>query len=279
MRQVINNSIEIPFESISKYEKKYGLCDKHNKLLSCLVEFDEFCRENQVEYSLCDGTLLGAVRHGDFIPWDDDADVMITRKEYEKIKSIINSQSHIKLFKICFLDRISTDELLKEGIYIDLFINDYYIDGFDFYKKVISTKFLRCSFLNVYEDYYHGKYITMILYHTLKYIADFFVGRRDVFELNDSMFSEEEGKKAKIYTRYSASKAEMKKRFSKSKYDQGYADIKFRGVVLRSIKNFNDYLLEMYGSNYMELPPESKRVPEHEKNMLDAPINCIKKYN
>lgn len=52
--------------------------------LSILKDFDRFCRERGIEYFGCGGTLLGAVRHGGFIPWDDDLDVGMTREHYER---------------------------------------------------------------------------------------------------------------------------------------------------------------------------------------------------
>lgn len=54
-------------------------------LLNILVNFNDFCKENQLETYLCAGTLLGAVRHHGFIPWDDDIDVCMARDEYERL--------------------------------------------------------------------------------------------------------------------------------------------------------------------------------------------------
>ena len=53
-------------------------------LLEILGEVDTFCRERDIAYYLYAGTLLGAVRHGGFIPWDDDIDVMVARADYER---------------------------------------------------------------------------------------------------------------------------------------------------------------------------------------------------
>lgn len=61
------------------------LKDKHLASLELLTEFIEICKEYNLRYDLCGGTLLGAVRHKGFIPWDDDVDVCMPRPDYEKL--------------------------------------------------------------------------------------------------------------------------------------------------------------------------------------------------
>lgn len=58
--------------------------------LNLLKKFDGFCKEHKIEYCLAYGTLLGAIRHNGFIPWDDDIDIMMTRHEYDKFLSLRN---------------------------------------------------------------------------------------------------------------------------------------------------------------------------------------------
>lgn len=65
------------------------LTELHAQLLTILKKFHKICMENGIKYSLYGGTLLGAVREKGFIPWDDDLDVVIVRKEYKKLRSVL----------------------------------------------------------------------------------------------------------------------------------------------------------------------------------------------
>lgn len=73
--------------------------------LEMLIEVDRICKKNHIKYTIVGGTLLGAVRHGGFIPWDDDADVAMLRPEYEKFCDIIDEKLDKSRFYFQNIDR------------------------------------------------------------------------------------------------------------------------------------------------------------------------------
>lgn len=111
--------------------------------LALLIRFDQFCKEHEIRYSLGMGSLLGAVRHNGFIPWDDDIDVILTRPEYEKLNRIpkeafppdcaLISLEREPRFSAPLAKLIDTGTRLRQtdhaeklelGVYIDLFVYD-----------------------------------------------------------------------------------------------------------------------------------------------------------
>ena len=79
--------------------------------LDMMVEFDRVCKQEGIHYVICCGTLLGAVRHKGYIPWDDDADIAMLREEYEKFKKIAYKLDQ----SICFFRDHSTDPEYRWG--------------------------------------------------------------------------------------------------------------------------------------------------------------------
>lgn len=117
------------------------MTDLQSRLLELLVWFDHFCRENHLRYYAVGGTLLGAVRHEGFIPWDDDLDVAMPRKDYDRLAQLMGTEIHdgfvvletenSKDEKYCYtfaklyntrttvVENVSTR--LKRGVYVDIF--------------------------------------------------------------------------------------------------------------------------------------------------------------
>lgn len=82
----------------NKDNQKYNLKEIQKVELEILIKFDKICRENNLTYSLDGGTALGAVRHGGFIPWDDDIDVNMPRDDYDVFMAIGQEQLGDKYF-------------------------------------------------------------------------------------------------------------------------------------------------------------------------------------
>jgi phosphorylcholine metabolism protein LicD len=132
--------------------KKFKLTDEKiiKKLVNGLEIIDKIFRKNNVFYVIAFGTLLGVIRHGEIIPWDDDIDLLIWRKDVDKIMSLKNEFKKngwelemnwklIKLFPII-------DNKKEDYPFIDLFVIDEYKD------KNGNIKINRCLVENKYRD-------------------------------------------------------------------------------------------------------------------------------
>ena len=63
-------------------------------MIKILESIDKCCRENNIEYSLCWGTMIGAIRHHGFIPWDDDIDLTMSRDDYNRFLEVYNDEKY-----------------------------------------------------------------------------------------------------------------------------------------------------------------------------------------
>ena len=125
--------------------------------LEMMDYIDQICRSNNIEYSLAYGTLIGAVRHKGFIPWDDDVDILMLRKDYEKFLSLIKNDitfpyriidvenAYFVWSKICdrntYVKELIDYQIPNYGVWIDVFPYDvlpsiYSRSGIRFRKKL-----------------------------------------------------------------------------------------------------------------------------------------------
>ena len=96
-------------------EIKYLTPEEFRKMqlleLEMLKDFDRLCTEHNIRYTIFGGTLLGAVRHKGYIPWDDDADIAMLREDYEKFKKV----AHLLNQDICYFQDHTTDPEYRWG--------------------------------------------------------------------------------------------------------------------------------------------------------------------
>lgn len=259
-------------------------------LLIMLKELDAFCRKHNIEYSLCGGSLLGAVRHKGFIPWDDDIDIMMIRPEYEKFLSIaqkefiegysiINARTN-KKFYLPISKMIDDNTILIEseetkkcpiGVNIDIFP----IDGYDTHcGPKIYRKFMRLlyyaretSFCPTLSDLFMDKkfHPSVLLNYMKRTFFRMFLNSSEIFEKADKLIREvnfSNSEYRKIYTSY-----QFHSRIFEKTIFEKYTDLAFEDTSVRCILNYNEYLTSLY-KDYMKLPPLEKQVSHHKHYLL-----------
>lgn len=96
IRNTSNGAIHIyEIENGENYRMDYLTSDEiKTELLNSLREIDMFLKKNNIQYSIMSGTMLGCIRHGGFIPWDDDIDIGMLRPEYNKLLNLLRKNSN-----------------------------------------------------------------------------------------------------------------------------------------------------------------------------------------
>ena len=249
-----------------------------------LLEFASFCKKNNLTYYLAYGTLLGAVRHKGFIPWDDDIDVWMPRGDYKKFidlyrKSKENSHYKLsipgeKISKHSFLKMYDSNTVkIEDGVY---YKNDYLgididiwpLDGqpedeqyyFKWYKKL---KFQYLLFFASISSLKYGNLKRKLKVLLLKIIAG---NRRKILDKTEKMhttFPFNECKKIGCIISYFNVK---KDRYLKSWFDKTIL-LDFEGHKLCAPAEYDKILTQRYG-DYMQLPPEHQRVTHHKNNVF-----------
>lgn len=242
--------------------------------LEMLIEVDRICKKCGIRYNIIAGTLLGAVRHGGYIPWDDDADVALLRPEYEKFRKACETeldttrfyfQDHratpgyrwgygkIRRKGTAFVRENQEHMPYEQGVFIDVFPLDGVPDNY----LLRSMHNLECFC------------VRKIFWSKVGKVADKSPFMRKVYGVLDRIPEE------KVFAYY-------EKLIRRSNYvggrmvriltfptpndEYGYykcwyeksAPTVFEGITFLGIADYDSYLSFKFG-NYMELPPESQR--------------------
>ena len=244
------------------------------QLLGMMKVFHKICEENNLRYYMLGGTCLGAVRHKGFIPWDDDVDVGMPRKDYdifcEKWKEFLPDFMELRYYKTepkspfhfaklidkrtTLIERAYTDYI--EGIYIDLF-------PLDAMRKYNIWGKIRSKFIWVGKAALINRCTTEKRNEVHKRIFNFISKRINLSFLHnvvEKMILLEKSDNPNLLCNFFG--AWNNREFIKSSVFGTPTLYDFEDTAFYGPQNTDSYLKALYG-DYMCLPPESKRVCKH----------------
>jgi len=243
--------------------------------LEMLIEIDRICRKYNIKYSLDGGTLLGAIRHNGFIPWDDDADVVMLREEYEKFYKACKKELDTERF---FLQEFRTDEYYRwgysklrrkdtlflregqehikcqQGIFLDIFICDEVPENEWLRKLHLLSCF--CIRKGLYSEV--GRVKEEKGYMRALFEAVYKIPRKCWVWLLDNLIRITKKRKGTLVAHYTYPYPKRCRYGMPRKCFDEYVDKDFEDKTFKIFKNYDLYLKLLYG-DYMKLPPVEKR--------------------
>lgn len=255
-----------------------SILDKvHKCCLEILEEIVGICEKNNLTYFLIAGTLLGAVRHKGFIPWDDDLDIAMPREDYDKFMNIyykelgerfeLSVHNHnkmhwlpiakVRLKNTCYMEKETKKYKGNQGIWVDILpidsISNFKLASLQKHLVVASRAEMsrRQSITNT-----ASKSKTLIF----RLMFLFFRNNKSIGNFQARIMKLQNKNKSNKYFVNFASRYKLEKQIHlKEKYFP-IKKLEFEGG-LYNVPNDYDYVLKMvYGDNYMELPPVENRV-------------------
>ena len=249
--------------------------------MSIMDEIDTFCRAHHIRYTMSGGTLLGAVRHKGFIPWDDDMDIQILRKDYVRFCQMWNGADdhscYLKLLSIesdtnagyAFAKIVDTRTasyikgMEVEGVFVDIFPLDKVMDYQDFAKR-------RCREVKLYR-YKKGLYWRKVAKYgqvpfwriVLAYMRSPYFPPKTLNEVVEDInqnAQEREGEDCPYYFEMTSG-FKCKDLIPASVFDT-YTELPFENRRYQCVKNYHEYLVQTFG-DYMKLPPIEEQVKQH----------------
>ncbi|SHJ30150.1 phosphorylcholine transferase LicD [Fibrobacter sp. UWP2] len=250
--------------------------------LDILKDVHQFCEKENIRYSLAYGTLIGALRHKGFIPWDNDIDICMPRPDYERfLKTYKSNHFELAFFgKECKYDSLIAYARVFDnkrtvaqsghwiaqpaGVWIDIFPLDGVPDDFDEFKKLYNDlhddwakiigkkiqfrRFSHCSGI---------KEALKLLYHKIRR-RNGLGGHKMQKEYNERIARIPFGT-ARFYSQLAVMDNGPVEHLPVGSYDERIL-LDFDGAKFYAIKDYDTALRAVYG-DYMQLPPEEDRVP------------------
>ena len=255
--------------------------EMQSRLLEMMKFFHDYCEANNLRYYTVGGTTLGAIRHGGFIPWDDDIDVGMPRKDYEKLIQIFGSvpregyviesiysnnedfyYAYSKLYDTTTTLIENTKTQVKRGMYIDIFPLDgaggnedealKHYEPIDKKKKLLGLRTIK---INTRRTWYKN-----ILLYIVQAMPDAIISEKRLCNQIDSLCKRLDFDNSVFVGNLTGAwgKKEIMPRelFGKPTLHA------FESIQVYVQEDTNGYLTHLYG-DWRKLPPEEKRVSHH----------------
>ncbi len=263
------------------------------KQLDMLVYFRDFCNKNNLTFYLIGGCLIGALRNGGFVPWDDDIDVLMPRPDYEKLHKLWKEQNTDGRFKLLKTDdevftgnifitvtdtkytmvkTNQTDVDIPHGLVLDVFPLDVCPDSRFARKMQYIWTMLYSLFLAQIVPENHGGIISF----GSKVMLAVFRSRKirnKIWRFAERQMTKYKIDENKCVTELCAGPHWMKVEYPKHIYS-GVDYVSFEGLKMPCMSGYDEYLTMVFG-DYMQLPPKDKQMPHHDIAYLDLNTPCI----
>ena len=269
------------------------LKDAQDASLDILLEVDRICRKHGIRYMLDSGTLLGAVRHKGFIPWDDDVDLAMTRDNFELFRKAA-AEELPDTMELVMPDSFQGGEVFYDFTPRIIYLNSrrhVVSEEMDFYEGKLNHLWADIFILDNIPDSGFADSMTRLRQKILygyamahRYQLDLskysgsdrrkveFLTKRGKNRSMKEIFREQEALSVKYNDRqtsrlyYSNYQPDFMQDTVEREWISELTELEFEGHMLMAPKGYHEVLTVIYG-NYMELPPEEKRVPSHSDDL------------
>lgn len=253
----------------------YGKQEIQEKILEIACVIKDLCEKHNIEYYISDGSCLGAVRHGGFIPWDDDFDMIMTYDNYKKFAEVAKRElkepffyqdtdtdphyhsvfAKVRNSDTTFIEEAFSHLPINHGIYVDIFIASGVPDN-----KILKLIQRLSGFLWFFFQEFiapRKNKVKKAICSAVFSVVDFLHLRRPLIKLFKSIYLHFNTSDCKTWT-YSMGKFNYNQTTMDSSIIGKPSDIMFEGIPFKTVEHPDKYCEHLYG-DYMTPPPEENR--------------------